>query len=79
MDLDEIVGPLGQARWLAVVKAFLVAKSLVEGAMVNDVARWYDRHPSPLSEGQRTARQGTRVLPARPEPERAFAPMVMNR
>ena len=61
------------------MKAILVAETLVEGAMVNDVAGWYDRQPSPLSEWQRTAGQGTRVLLAQPEPEHAFAPMVVNR
>jgi transposase len=71
--LEVINGALGRRRWLADVKARIVAESLAPGVVISEVARRHDLRPQQLFAWRHQARQGRLVLPAE---ELSFVPVV---
>ena len=60
---EIILSPKGKRRWPREVKARIVAESLVEGAIVSEVAKRSDIGSAHLSDWRRQAKDGKLNLP----------------
>jgi transposase len=77
--IEMLTGPARRRQWSASEKARIVAETLIDGALVSEVARRWQVCPQQVFTLRREARAGVLVLPSETgisANERGFVPIV---